>query len=58
MCHYRGSHVSEERANADADRQKELETQRTRTADALLHEAYQAAQKAPTAPVKELIPAK
>ncbi len=56
MCHYRGSYVSE--AKAEAARQKELETKRTQAVDKLLHEADQAAQKTPPAPAKEPIPAK
>jgi len=58
MCHYRGSYVSEEKAKAEAARQKELETKRTQAVDKLLYEADQAAQKTPPAPVKEPLPAK
>ncbi len=46
MCHYRGSYLSEERAKAEADRQRELEAKRTEAVDKLKHEADAAAQKA------------
>lgn len=60
MCHYRGSYVSEDRAKAEADRQRELEAKRTEAVNKLRHEADAAAQKtAPdTTPIKESIPAK
>ena len=58
MCHYRGSYVSEERAKAEADRQRELEAKRTQAVDKLKHEADTAAQKAASKPAKEPIPAK
>lgn len=58
MCHYRGSYASEEKAKAEAARQKELETKRNQAVDKLLHEADQAVQKTPPAPVNEAIPAK
>lgn len=58
MCHYRGSYVSEEKAKAEADRQKELEAKRTQAVDKLLHEADQAAQTAAPASEKEPISAK
>ena len=58
MCHYRGSYVSEDRAKAEADRQKELEAKRTQAVDKLLHEADKAAQKPALTPAKESVPAK
>lgn len=60
MCHYRGSYVSEERAKAEADRQRELEAKRTETVDKLRHEADAAARKSAldTTSGKESIPAK
>jgi hypothetical protein len=58
MCHYRGSYVSEDRAKAEADRQRELEAQRTQAVDRLKHEADAAAQKAASTPAKEPVPAK
>ena len=58
MCHYRGSYMSEDRAKAEADRQKELEAKRTQAVDKLKHEAETAAQKAASTPVKEPVPAK
>ena len=58
MCHYRGSYVSEDKAKAEADRQRELETKRTQAVDKLLHEADKAAQKLTPTPEKEFITAK
>jgi hypothetical protein len=58
MCHYRGSYVSEDKAKAEADRQKELEAKRTQAVDKLLHEADKAAQKPAFTPAKESAPAK
>jgi hypothetical protein len=60
MCHYRGSYLSEERAKAEADRQRELEAKCTEAVDKLKHEADAAAQKTAlnTTPIKESIPAK
>jgi hypothetical protein len=58
MCHYRESYVAEDKAKAEADRQKEIETKRTQAVDKLLHEADKAAQKAASTPAKEFIPAK
>jgi hypothetical protein len=58
MCHYRGSYVSEDRAKAEADRQRELEAKRTEAVDKLRHEADAAALKAASAPAKEPVPAK
>ena len=58
MCHYRGSYVSEDKAEVEADRQKELETKRTQAVDKLLHEADKAAQKPAPTPAKESILAK
>jgi hypothetical protein len=60
MCHYRGSYVSEDRAKAEADRQRELEAKRTEAVNKLRHEADAAAQKtaSDTTPIKESIPAK
>ena len=58
MCHYRGSYVSEDKAKAEADRQKELETKRTQAVDKLLHDAGKVAQKPASTPAKESIPAK
>ena len=55
MCHYRGSYVSENKAKAEADRQRELETKRTQAVDKLLHEADKAAQKPAPTPAKESI---
>ena len=57
MCHYQGSYVSEDRAKAEADRQRELEAQRTQTVDKLKNEADAAAQKAASTPA-EPVPAK
>jgi hypothetical protein len=39
MCHYQGSYVSEDRAKAEADRQRELEAKRTQAVDKLKQEA-------------------
>jgi len=58
MCHYRGSYVSEDRAKAEADRQRELEAKRTQAVDKLKHEADTAAQKAASTQAKEPVPAK
>ncbi|KLK91638.1 hypothetical protein AA309_19140 [Microvirga vignae] len=58
MCHYCGSYMSEEKARAEADRQKELEAKHTQAVDRLLHEADQTAQTAAPASEKEPIPAK
>jgi len=58
MCHYRGSYMSEDKARAEADRQKELEAKRTQTVDKLRHEVDQAAQKAASTARKEPIPAR
>ena len=58
MCHYRGSYMSEERAKAEADRQRELEAKRTQTLDKLKNEADAAARKAASTPAKEPVPAK
>ena len=58
MCHYRGSYVSEDKAKAEADRQRELETKRAQAVDKLLHEADKAAQKPTPTPAKEFIPTK
>ena len=58
MCHYRGSYGYEDRAKADADRQRELETKRTQAVERLKHEADAAAQKAASTPEKEPVPVK
>ena len=58
MCHYRGSYVSENRAKAEADRQRELEAKRTQAVDKLKQEADTAAQSAASTPAKEPVPAK
>ena len=58
MCHYRGSYMSEDKAKAEADRQKELEARRTQAVDKLKSEADAAAQKTAFTPAKEPIPAK
>jgi len=58
MCHYRGSYMDEDRAKAEADRQRELEAQRTQAVDKLKQEADAAAQKAASTPTKEPVPAK
>jgi hypothetical protein len=58
MCHYRGSYVSEDKAKAEADRQKELEAKTTQAVDKLKHEADAAAWRAASTPAKEPAPAK
>jgi hypothetical protein len=58
MCHYRGSYVSEDRAKAEADHQRELEAKRTQAVDKLKQEADTAAQKAASTPATEPAPAK
>jgi hypothetical protein len=58
MCHYRGSYMSEDKAKAEADRQRELEAQRTQAVDKLKQEADAAAQKAASTPTKEPVPVK
>ena len=58
MCHYRGAYGSEERARAEADRQRELEAQRAQAVDKLKQEADAAAQKAALTSAKEPVPAK
>jgi hypothetical protein len=58
MCHYHGSYVSEDRAKAEADRRRELEAKRTEAVNKLWHEADTAAQKAPSSPATEPVPAK
>ena len=58
MCHYRGSYVSDNKAKAEADRQKELETKRTQAVDKLKHEADAAARRAASTPAKEPAPPK
>ena len=58
MCHYRESYVSEDKAKAEADRQKELETKRTQAVDKLKHDVDKAARKPTPTPAKEFIPAK
>ncbi len=58
MCHYRGSYVSEDKAKAEADRQKELEAKTTQAVDKLKHEADAAARRAASTPAKEPAPAK
>jgi hypothetical protein len=58
MCHYRGSYVSEDRAKAEADRQRELEAKRTQAVDKLKQGADTAAQRAASTPAKEPVPAK
>src|SRR5215207_5118605 len=58
MCHYRGSYVSEDRAKAEADRQRELEAKRTQAVDKLKQETDTAAQRAVSTPAKEPVPAK
>ncbi len=50
--------MSENRAKAEADRQRELETKRAQAVDKLLHEADKAAQKPTPTPEKEFITAK
>jgi hypothetical protein len=58
MCHYRGSYMSEDRARAEADRQRELQAQRAQTVDKLKNEADAAAQKAASTQAKEPVSAK
>jgi hypothetical protein len=58
MCHYRGSDMSEDKAKAEADRQRELEAKRTQAVDTLKRDADAAAQKATSTPVKEPVPGK
>jgi hypothetical protein len=58
MCHYRGSYVSDDKAKAEADRQKELESKRAQAVDKLKNEADAAAQRAASTPAKEPAPAK
>jgi hypothetical protein len=50
--------VSEDKAKAEADRQRELETKRTQAVDKLKHEADAAAHRAVSTPAKEPAPAK
>jgi hypothetical protein len=50
--------MSEDRAKAEADRQKELAVKRTQAVDKLKHEADAAAQKAASTPADEPVPAK
>jgi hypothetical protein len=50
--------VSDAKAKAEADRQKELESKRSQAVDKLLHEADKAAQTPASNPAKESIPAK
>ena len=50
--------MSEDRAKAEADRQRELEAKRTQAVEKLRQEVATAAQKAASAPVKEPVPAK
>jgi hypothetical protein len=50
-------YISEERAKAEADRQRELQAQRTQTVDKLKREA-DAAAKAASTPANEPVPAK
>jgi hypothetical protein len=45
MCYYRGSSLSEDKAKAEAERQRELEAKRTQAVDKLKHEADAAAQQ-------------
>jgi hypothetical protein len=58
MCYYRGSYRNEDRAKAEADRQRELEAKRSQAVDKLKHEADTASQKAASTPAKESVPAK
>jgi hypothetical protein len=58
MCHYRGSYLSEDRAKAEADRQRALEGKRTEAINKLRQEADAAAQKAASPPAREPAPAK
>ena len=50
--------MHEDRAKAEADRQRELQVKRTEAVDKLGHEADAAAQKAASTPAKEPVPAK
>jgi hypothetical protein len=50
--------VSEDKAKAEADRQRELETKRAQAVDKPLHKADKAAQKLTRTPEKEFITAK
>jgi hypothetical protein len=50
--------VSEDRAKAEADRQRELEAKRSQAVDKLKQEADTAAQKAAATPAKEPVSAK
>ena len=50
--------MSEDRAKAEADRQRELQVKRTEAVDKLRHDADVAAQKAASTPAKEPVPAK
>jgi hypothetical protein len=58
MCHYR-SYVSEDKARAEAERQKELAAKRQETVGSLLHSA-EPAQSKPAEPsvIRETAPAK
>ena len=58
MCHYRGSYVSEDRAKAEADSQREREAKRTQVIDKLKQEADTAAQKAASIPATDSVSAK
>lgn len=58
MCHYRGSYMSEDKAKAEADRQRELEAKRIEAVDKLRHEADAAAQKAASTSAKVPVSAK
>jgi hypothetical protein len=58
MCHYR-SYVSDDKARADAERQKELSAKRQETVGSLLHPAKPAQSKpAEPAVIRETAPAK
>jgi hypothetical protein len=50
--------MSEDRAKAEADRQRELEVKRTQAVDKLRHDADTAAQKAASTPAREPVLAK
>ncbi len=50
--------MSEDRAKAEADRQRELEAKRAQAVDTLKRDADAAAQKAASTPAKEPAPAK
>lgn len=58
MCHYRESYVSEEKAKAEADRQRELEAKRRDAVEKLKQEADAAARKAASTPASEPVPVK